>query len=480
MASKQAAQQANGQAGQAAGESPTDVTVKDMKMLLALLLDDTINDKDKIPYKKAKDILGLIFPPSQNPPSKGGDGSTGANESTTVNVISKNDDGRMKDLGLGRGVDATKMNPWECKSSFQVRKIDKECKNIIGTEESGQREFYEDEVKSTVTQQLNTKLSIKEPSKSLTIGIDAEGARSFVESRKVVGERIKTRTVAFNTTTDIQSSCDNSFEEQMSEWIMDRIETWWEWQGRDKSKLPPKQAEVKKDAKDEVKSQQPSIEEPSENLTIGKSAEGADKSKLEEPSKNLTIGIDGEGADKGKFPPEQAKLKKDDDGKTVTVQLTALERLKEFVKNEKEKSPEMRLILQYCYDFIEHLGITHYVHTVKLGAARYKVLTTEDYYIKLEGQAGFELNKVAKVELKSGGGFNSRVQRTTTKVNEIGKIDTKKNTVAWKSPDEAVLEIELKPLYSVIHTRALQLATKWALERYVWRREGRRGMFVHC
>ena len=413
MASKTPAPQKSDQ--QAADET-TDVTVKDMKMLLALLLDDTINDKDKLPYKKAKDIVDIIFSPSRDPPSQEEEESTGANESTTESVIAKNDDVRMKDLGLGRGVDATKMNPWQCKSSFQVRKIDKECKNIVGTEESGQREFYEDEVKSTVTQQLNTKLSIKEPSKSLTIGIDAEGARSFVESRKVVGERIKTRTVAFNTTTDIQSSCDNSFEDQMSEWIMDRIETWWEWQKRDKSKLPPKQAEVKKDA----------------------------------------------------------------DGKTVTVQVKALERLKEFVKNEKEKSPEMRLILQYCYDFIEHLGITHYVHTVKLGAARYKVLTTEDYYIKLEGQAGFELNKVAKVELKSGGGFNSRVQRTTTKVNEIGKIDTKKNTVAWKSPDEAVLEIELKPLYSVIHTRALQLATKWALERYIWRREGRRGMFVHC
>ena len=47
---------------------------------------------------------------------------------------------RLEDLGLGRGVDVTKPYPWQSKSSFQVRKV--ECKNIIGTEESGQREYY--------------------------------------------------------------------------------------------------------------------------------------------------------------------------------------------------------------------------------------------------------------------------------------------------------------------------------------------------
>ena len=315
----------------------------------------------------------------------------------------------MKDLGLGRGIDATKPQPWQNKSSFQVREIHEGCANIIGTEESGQSEYYEEDINSTITQQVNTKLTIKEPSKTLSIGIDAEGARSFVETRKSIGKRIRTRTVSFKTNYDVQPMYDDqppsdvSFEEQMSRWIIDRIESRARWT-KEESNLPPAA---------------------------------------------------------------------NDGGK-----LTALERLKGYMTKVKLQSPEMLLILQFCYDFIEQLGITHYVHTVKLGAAQYKVLTTEDYHVKLKGQAGFGLNKVAEVELKSGGGLTRKEEKETMKVKKIGKIDEEKDTVEWESPNEAVLEIELKPLHLVIQTRALQLATKWALERYIYRREGRRGEYT--
>ena len=382
-------------------KKPT-VTVKDMKHLLALLLDDTINDDEKISFEKAKTIIDLITTPSGD---DGDDTESPEEEGEEVKrermIESKlKDGGRMEDLGLGRGVDATKPHPWQSKSSIQVRTVNEDCKNIIGTEESGQREYYEEEVNSVLTQQLNTNLTIQEPSNSLTIGVDAERSRSFTDTRKAVGERVMTRTVSFRTNYDENET----LEKELSKFILDRLQMKQQWDKHREGSTELSQWEA-----------------------------GADP----------------------------------------------LQHLKDFIYKLDRQSAELWLILRHCYDFIEHLGITHYVHTIKLGAARYMVLTTEEYYSKLEGsgQTGFEVNKVAKVALKSSGGHTKRDKHTMTKVSEIGKIADNR-TVEMKSPDEAVLEVELKPLYSLIQTRPLQLAVKWALEQYIKRRESRRGKCV--
>lgn len=316
---------------------------------------------------------------------------------------------RIEDLGLGRGVDATKSHPWQNKSSFQVRTV--KANNVIETEESGQKEYYEEEVSSVLTQQLNTKLTINEPSNSLVIGVDAEGSRSFSETRKSVGEKVMTRTVAFSRTYDEteESSSDDteSFEEELSKWIVDRILTKQRWKEEDEA---------------------------------NKSNDQREETLAKKPEKS-----------------------------------TYLDHLNGYIGKLKKRSDGLKLILQYCYDFIEHIGITHYVHTVKLGASKYKVLTTEEYYLKLEGTSGFELNRVAKVEMNTSAEASRRNVRTLTLINEIGIIDPG-HKVQRIAPNEAVLEVELKPLHSLIKTRALQLATKWALERYTKRRESRRGM----
>lgn len=383
-------------------EKPT-VTAKDMKYLLALLLHDTINDKEKIPFEKAKTIIDLILSPSGD----GGDNteSSSSEEEEEVKrermIESKlKDSGRMEDLGLGRGVDATKPHPWQSKSSIQVRTINKDCENIIGTEEGGQREYYEEEVNSVLTQQLKTSLTIQEPSNSLTIGVEAEKSRSFTDTRKAVGEKVMTRTVSFRTNIDENET----LEKELSKFILDRLQTRQKW----------------------------------------------------EKGRKQSTTLDEEG-----------------------VENNHLEHLRKLIHKLNMQSDDLQLILWFCYDFIEHLGVTHYVHTIKLGAARYRVLTTEEYYSKLEGsvKTGFEVNKVAKAELKSSAGHTKRDTHTLTKLSEIGRIKDD-HTVEMKSPDEAVLEVELKPLHSLIQTRALQLAVKWALERYIKRRESRRGKHV--
>ena len=374
-------------------DKPT-VTVKDMKHLLALILDDTVKDEEKLSFEKAKTIIDLLITPSED----SGDQQPTETKTKREQVIDPKlkDNVRMEDLGLGRGVDATKPYPWQNKSSYQVRTITTDCANIIGTEESGQRRYYEGEVNSVLTQQLNTKLTIKEPSNSLAIGIDAEGSRSFTDTRKAVGEKVMTRTVSFRTNFDEQ----DTLEKDLSKFVLKRLQTKEKWD---------------------------------------KKREGG-------------LRLEGE---------------PDDDN--------ALQYLREFIDKLDKESDELWLVLQYCYDFIEYLGITHYVHTIKLGAATYRVLTTEEYYLKFDLQSGFEVNKVAKAELRASGGHTKKNTHTSTKVNTIGTIKDSDHTVKWVSPDEAVLEVELKPLHSLIRTRSLQLAMKWALERYIKRRESRRG-----
>ena len=201
----------------AEAEGDATISVGKLKKVLALLVHDYYNDKEKLSNEEAKSIIDIVVnPASEKDPSEG--------EPKVMYPDCK----KMQDFGLGRGIDATKPNPWQNKSSIQVREVD----NVIETDESGQREYYEEEVNSVLTQQLNTNLTIEEPSNSLNIGVDAEGSRSFTETKKVVGERVKTRTVAFCTITDEAET----LEKEMSKWIVERILIKQQWQEKEKTK----------------------------------------------------------------------------------------------------------------------------------------------------------------------------------------------------------------------------------------------------
>ena len=132
---------------------------------------------------------------------------------------------------------------------------------------------------------------------------------------------------------------------------------------------------------------------------------------------------------------------------------------------------------------MEHIGVTHYVHTIKLGAAEYEVLTQETYDSTFTATPSFEVNKVAKAVVSANAGTGrNRIHRRKT-LNSIGRIEKDKDNpdkfiVKREAPDEAVLEIELRPLHSLVQMRALHLALKWAVKRYIQRRESKKGMHI--
>ena len=132
-------------------------------------------------------------------------------------------------MGLGRGVDGSKPNPWRNKSSYQVRNITIE--NIIGTEEGGAIQSYEREMESESEKHVNLSLSITVPNSPVTLGLEGEGSISKTTTQKVVGKKVINRTISFlanyeETKSESQSKSekDHTFEERVADYILKAIE----------------------------------------------------------------------------------------------------------------------------------------------------------------------------------------------------------------------------------------------------------------
>lgn len=186
--------------------------------------------------------------------------NTTSETNKTVAIVSPDEVQWLTDMGLGRGVDATKANLWKEKSSFQVQSISESLDNIIGTDEGGARNYFEREISSISSRQTELKLSVVEPHSAVEVGVEATFSQSVTKSRKSVGEEITTRTIAFRTNFDDlpleridketilrcskfesakphqslilagkkDSSQDKpnvvkSFEEKLSDWLLDRL-----------------------------------------------------------------------------------------------------------------------------------------------------------------------------------------------------------------------------------------------------------------
>ena len=100
----------------------------------------------------------------------------------------------LTDLGLGRGVDATIVNPRAGKSSFQVQSISKLLDDIMTTDEGG---YDEREISSISSRLLKLNLSIEETNTSIYVGMDTHYSNSVSKSQRSVGEQVINRTISF-------------------------------------------------------------------------------------------------------------------------------------------------------------------------------------------------------------------------------------------------------------------------------------------
>lgn len=342
-------------------------------------------------------------------------------------VFTPEDIFRFVDLGLGRGIDATNPTPWLNKSSFQVRRVHEN--NIIGTEEGGALQSYEREVTSVHTQQTSMKNSIVVPQSPITLGTDAEQSRSVSTSRRAIGRRVINRSVSFRDDfVDVPLGGANTFstarEETASE-IHVRVS--------------------RKQGDTEISDAQQSIltfeERLAQWLVQRISAHRLKVKALER------LSSDSEG--------QPSSL-------TLNDQLSPLESLALVI--ERGNRSELKLLIDGCREFVYHFRITHYVSSIEMGAAEYRVLTEQEYFSKVGLSGSFGLEKLVNAAFSGTSSF-----KRSTKASDLRKIGTisRDGTVVRGSYGEAVVGVKIQPLTNLVRLQFLQLALKKALVQFV-------------
>ena len=339
-------------------------------------------------------------------------------------MISEDEVGRIIDLGLGRGVDATNSSLWQNKSTFQVRRVT--IDNIIGTEEGGSLQSYEREVSSVTTQQTDLKASVAIPQAPVNLGLEGEQSRSVSTTRKAIGKRVLNRTVSFAAQfDDLPQSSSKSIRTEDA-----KLET-------SVPRVVYPTATEKKEHTEELQA----IFTFEERLAKWILERVIHRSQLSQQ-----LGNDDEAT-----PAEVKLIKGVNPLQDISNYLHAVGR-----EGAKE-------IVNDCADFVRHFRITHYVSSVLLGAAQYRVLSESEYYnkVSIKGTFGFE----AIANLVASESFSKKTTNKASALRQIGKIINER--VERGTYDEAVVGVSIQPIHQLVRLRFLHLALRKALLDYI-------------
>ena len=298
-------------------------------------------------------------------------------------VITKEQIGAFEDLGLGRGVDATNPTPWLNKSAFQVRHVTYD--NIIGTEEGNLYQGFVNEVESTQNLQTSLKASIP-LNQQVNLGIDSELSRTYSSTKKSVGRKIITRTIAFRADSDDISEISGD-------------------QGR----------KVGKDQQDENQDKSGNDQDSMDGNSKQKLSENHQKKKIQDKDKtfedHLIAWID-------------RRIKEDEKIKEIERKETGEGRETQAkVSGNSPKSFDdctCTQLSKLCYKFVRTFSITHYVHSLELGASHYRVMSEEEYTIKISSKGNLGVAQMADIAIGAENSKKStKLQRRTTKIGRM-------------------------------------------------------------
>lgn len=349
-------------------------------------------------------------------------------------VVSPDEAQWLTDLGLGRGVDATKANLWKEKSSFQVQAVSKSLNNIVGTHESGARKYFEREVLSISSRQTQLKMSVADPNTSLQIGVDATYSQSVTKTNKSVGEEVATRTISFR----------RGFNELPR---VTSAEIILHEGAEAKPLLQQLPAPIKPTATDALAAAEKKTLEVTDSSIITNPVE--DEIRFEE---QLCDWLVHRAVVRGK--------KMDITGKDPCTSVT---KLTHFLQTHDEEDHEC--VVNDCLLFIKQMGVTHYVHTIQLGAKKFRVLSSTEFNQKVGVKGSVGAQRVAKLQSSISQTTSKTRKKSSLKVEEIGKITN--GTVQMGTMDEAVISFRLMPIHTLITSEHINKAMKKALRDYM-------------
>lgn len=329
---------------------------------------------------------------------------------------------RFTDFGLGRGVDATRAKPWLNKTSFQVRPL--RFGKLIGTEQGGSVEAYEDVVNSVQTLQLELKQSVSVSSAPVNIGTDGEHTRSTSNMRHVVGRRVHNRTISFREEFD-EIPFAGSRAQPTTRVLL----------AAEGEKAQPQKmaAQVK---------EEPTFEEKLAKWVLERLCrEGKCDSAMRE------------------------RVRAIGDESPVVI----FEKWFEGVP-PAEHADTLKQIYELCLDFVRCFHVTHYVSSLNLGALEYSVITEEDYSREMGLAGSFGLEDVVSVVLKPKGKYSLRKTRKSTRVKRVGLIknpDSGDYYVPRGTYAEAVIGVEVKPIQLLVRHQYLRRSLRHAVAHYI-------------
>ncbi len=331
-------------------------------------------------------------------------------------VVSPEEVQRLIDMGLGRGVDATKRSLWKQKSAFQVQSVPSSLENIIGTDEGSVRHYYERDVSSIIGRQTEIKTSIDEPNTSINVGMDTLHSQRLNESRRSVGEQVITRTISFRS----------SFDD-----------------------LPLEHVRGKKLERSEDRTESPS----DASLTL-RSASSSTEIKVKSFEERLSAWL-----------LDRIRGREHDSEESVVgVQAdSSTAKLAKYLEKNADDDTVIEKVDDDCLMFLKHVGVTHYVNSIRLGAAKFRVLTSTEYSKKVRVKGSMGVEGVAKASLTQ----SSLTQKhaSSVGVKEIGRIVD--GGVKVGTSDEAVIGFQLKPIHSLVRSYHIHESLKRALRDYI-------------
>ena len=329
---------------------------------------------------------------------------------------------RFTDFGLGRGVDATRAKPWLNKTSFQVRPL--RFGKLIGTEQGGSVEAYEDVVNSVQTLQLELKQSVSVSSAPVNIGTDGEHTRSTSNMRHVVGRRVHNRTISFREEFDEIPFAGSRAQPTT------RVLLAAEGEEAQPQKMAPQVEE------------EPTFEEKLAKWVLERLCrEGKCDSAMRE------------------------RVRAIGDESPVVI----FEKWFEGVP-PAEHADTLKQIYELCLDFVRCFHVTHYVSSLNLGALEYSVITEEDYSREMGLAGSFGLEDVVSVVLKPKGKYSLRKTRKSTRVKRVGLIknpDSGDYYVPRGTYAEAVIGVEVKPIQLLVRHQYLRRSLRHAVAHYI-------------
>lgn len=121
-----------------------------------------------------------------------------------------------------------------------------------------------------------------------------------------------------------------------------------------------------------------------------------------------------------------------------------------------------------CLQFVRHFHVTHYVSAIKLGAAEYATVSERKFMkgAKLSGNFGLdEFATFRSMASKSSQRSKGKCERWT--IGTIMREKGKSAHVPRSVENEAVIDVEIKPIYHLVRHAFLGQFLKEAVQRYI-------------